>query len=440
VFERREALPTTSPPGGRPQIFAVYASAMFALACAVIAFPPVHAQGSARPQDHPAIRYDSTPPADAVERLNAHLDAGFARLTFQGRSGYLKSALDALGIGTDSQLLVFSGASFQARRISESNPRAIFFKDDVELGWVRDGDVIEVAAQDEKLGTVFYTLEQKPSPAPRFKRAFVCLGCHLAPGTGEIPGLVLFSSIPFEGRPSGVVDYMKPSMPMTERFGGWFVTGALLPSDHRGNGVQALGGRSRVITTTTGLFPSDGYLSATSDIAAMLVLTHQVETVNAVIRASWKGRRYEWATQHGGPANAADDGAQLRTAATEVVDRLLFVGDAAFDAPLKGTSGFAERFAAEGPHDAKGRSLRDLDLRTRLTRYPCSYLIYSPLFDGMPATMKDLVYARLWQVLSGSETASQYRRALTPGDRRAVVDILRTTKPGLPAYFSGAVR
>jgi hypothetical protein len=422
-------------------MFAVHVGAMFAVLFAALTLPPTHAQGTIRPQDHPAIHYESTQPVDAIQRLNARLDAGSARLTFQGRSGYLKSALDALGIRIDSQLLVFSGASFQARHINESSPRAIFFKDDVELGWVRDGDVIEVAAQDAKLGTVFYTLDQKQSATPRFKRAFVCLGCHLAPGTGEIPGLVLFSSVPLEGRPSGLVDYMKSSMPMPERFGGWFVTGALLPPDHRGNSVRALDGRSRAISATTGLFPADGYLSATSDIAAMLVLTHQVETVNALIRASWKARKTEWTAQHGGPVDAAGENpAELSAAAGDVVDRLLFVGDVALDTPLKGTSGFAERFATEGPRDAKGRSLRELDLRTRLMRYPCSYLIYSPLFDGMPETMKTLVYTRLWQVLSGSETALRYRRALTPDDRRAVVEILRATKTGLPPYFSGVVK
>src|SRR5262249_29946124 len=137
VWQKSRTSSSSVPPGGRSQGFAVCASAMLALACAAIAFPPAHAQSSPRPHDHPAIRYESSQPVNPVERLNARLAAGSARLTFQGRSGYLKSALDALGIRTDSQLLVFSGASFQARRISESSPRAIFFKDDVELGWVR---------------------------------------------------------------------------------------------------------------------------------------------------------------------------------------------------------------------------------------------------------------------------------------------------------------
>ena len=107
---------------------------------------------------------------------------------------------------------------------------------------------------------------------------------------------------------------------------------------------------------------------------------------------------------------------------------------------MRGSSGFAERFAAEGLRDRNGRSLRDLDLTRRLMRYPCSYLIYAPLFDALTSSMKRLVYERLWQVLSGSENGLRYRRALTLNDRRAIVEILRATKPGLPASFSGAVK
>jgi hypothetical protein len=92
-------------------------------------------------------------------------------------------------------------------------------------------------------------------------------------------------------------------------------------------------------------------------------------------------------------------------------------------------------FAARGPRDSRGRSLRDLDLRTRLMRYPCSYLIYSEPFDALPPAAKQAVYARVWAVLSGAVRDGRYDR-LTAADRQAVVDILRETKPDLPAYFA----
>ena len=107
---------------------------------------------------------------------------------------------------------------------------------------------------------------------------------------------------------------------------------------------------------------------------------------------------------------------------------MLFADEPPLPAPVKGTSGFAERFSAEGPKDAKGRSLRQLDLQTRLLRYPCSYMIYSDAFGALPAPMRAAVYARLADVLSGNDRDPRYAR-LSAADRRAVLDILRATKP-----------
>jgi hypothetical protein len=103
--------------------------------------------------------------------------------------------------------------------------------------------------------------------------------------------------------------------------------------------------------------------------------------------------------------------------------------------PVKGTSGFAEKFSAQGPRDKQGRSLRELDLERRIMRYPCSFTIYDASFDALPPPARDAIYRRLWKVLSGAESAPKYAR-LTPADRRAIVEILRDTKPGLPSYFT----
>jgi hypothetical protein len=101
---------------------------------------------------------------------------------------------------------------------------------------------------------------------------------------------------------------------------------------------------------------------------------------------------------------------------------------------VHGTSGFSETFAARGPHDSKRRSLRQFDLERRLFRYPCSYMIYSRAFDALPEPLKAAIYQRMWQVLSGEEKSSKYER-LSRADRRAIVEILRESKPGLPDYF-----
>src|SRR5262245_2173150 len=203
--------------------------------------------------DDPGIKYTTGPLNNPIDALNKQLDAGSVRLTFQGRAGYLTSALEAIGLPIDSQMLLYSKASLQGRRVSETNPRAIFFKDDVQLGWVRGADLIEVAAQDATQGIVFYTLEQKEQVQPRFKRVTLCLGCHMTGDTSGVPGLLMFSTMPETERQYGSIVYMTQAMPIARRFGGWFVTGAETPTAHQGNTVAALAGHSRALTSTEGL-------------------------------------------------------------------------------------------------------------------------------------------------------------------------------------------
>ena len=91
------------------------------------------------------------------------------------------------------------------RQINAANPRALFFTDRVVLGWVRDGEVLEVAAQDATQGVVFYTLDQRATDAPQFKRMTTCLGCHAGGRTLGVPGLLMFTTSPppTVGRPVG---------------------------------------------------------------------------------------------------------------------------------------------------------------------------------------------------------------------------------------------
>src|SRR5262249_38746644 len=92
--------------------------------------------------DDPAINYSKASLDNVVADLNKKLQDGTIKFTFDSSSGYLKSALEALQLPVDSQLLVFSRGSLQGRRIGEQNPRALFFNDRVALGWVRGGDVL----------------------------------------------------------------------------------------------------------------------------------------------------------------------------------------------------------------------------------------------------------------------------------------------------------
>ena len=111
-----------------------------------------------------------------------------------------------------------------------------------------------------------------------------------------------------------------------------------------------------------------------------------------------------------------------------------FRDEAALSGPVKGTSTFAKEFQAAGPRASRGRSLRQLDLQTRLFRYPCSFLIYSPAFDALPPEMKDFLWSRLHWILTGQDRSATYA-TLTAAERLALLEILRETKPEFAAWL-----
>src|SRR5688572_30056231 len=384
-------------------------------------------------RNHPAIKYDSTPARDAIAQLNEKLERGEVTLQRHGQSGYLQSVLDALSIPVESQVLVFSKTSFQASRIGPKNPRAIYFGDTVSVGWVRGGEVLEFVAQDPTQGAVFYTMPQA-SEAPRFQRNDACVSCHASEATHYVPGMFIGSVFPgVDGTtmygPAYTTDHRTP---FEIRWGGWFVTGTHKATRHMGNAVATdasdltamITPQTVHVTDLEGRFDKTGYLSPHSDLVALLVIEHQAKMLNLITRVGWEAR-----------IGAKESGRTLDQAAAELVDYLLFVDEATLPGPITGTSRFAEVFAGQGPRDSRGRSLRELSLETRLLRYPCSYLIYSEPFDGMPANAKAAVYDRLWEILAGQERDGRYD-VLTAADRRAIREILSDTKSDIAEHFA----
>ena len=384
----------------------------------------------------PAIAYAAAPTNDPVAALVRRLDEGQARLAFDTSSGYLRSLLAELKVPLDSQALVFSQASFQAPHINIRNPRAVYFNDTVSVGWVRGGDILEIAAQDPRQGVIFYELKQEPTERPTPVRNDQCLACHLSWETLGVPGLTIQSVHPLPDEKSYVNGFTTVhGSPLEERWGGWWVTGDHGGAKHMGNipvmpadkGKSRLANPTRVLPSVEGLFDLAGYPTPYSDVVAMMVLAHQTHMTNLITRVGWEARLND-------AKPSADAASRVREAARDLVDYMLFVDEAPLVGPVKGTSGFAERFAAEGPRDSRGRSLRELDLRRRLFRYPCSYMIYTDAFDALPSAAKTAVYERLFEVLSGKEVHPRYRR-LSAADRQAIREILSETKKDLPAYF-----
>jgi hypothetical protein len=192
------------------------------------------------------------------------------------------------------------------------------------------------------------------------------------------------------------------------------------------------------LDTLKGKFDTDAYLSPYSDIVALMVFEHQMRMMNLFTRLGWQ-TRYALSPQGASKPGRNPKGLDfnqkyLGDTVNDLVDYMFFVDEAPLANRIQGTSGFAEKFSGEGPHDSQGRSLRQLDLERRLMRYPCSYMIYSEAFDALPAEARDAVYQRMWQILSGKDNRAKYAR-FSVTDRQAVVQILRETKKDLPNYF-----
>ncbi|GAA4460391.1 hypothetical protein GCM10023156_41320 [Novipirellula rosea] len=393
----------------------------------------------------PPINYMTAATNDPVSKLAAKVETGEVCLSYDRQHGYLKSVLEALDVPISSQTLVFSKTSLQLRRISPHRPRALYFNDDVYVGWCQRGDVIEFAATDAKQGAMFYTLSQSEDAAPKFVRdRGQCLTCHASSRTQNVPGYLVRSVFADSGgQPilgSGTYNTDQTS-PFEERWGGWYVTGTHGEMRHMGNityeeddtdGDREAGANRESLE---GIVSTTPYLSPHSDLVALMVLEHQTQMHNAIAAANYETREaihqsYQMNEFLERAPDYLSESAQRRIAssADRVVNHLLMCDEFALTSPVQGTSGFAEEFAARGIRDAKGRSLRDLDLNTRLFRYPCSYLIYSDAFDGLPEQVRSKIIDRLTAILENKVDDPEFAH-LTPTMRSEILAILRQTKP-----------
>jgi hypothetical protein len=387
--------------------------------------------------EYPAIGYSGAATHNAIARLQSRLDSGAVKLTFNPVRGCLDSLLGALGIAPSSQALVYSRTSLQVGSIRAATPRAIYFNEDTYVAWVQGSEVLELAAMDDALGQVFYVLSNRPGDGLRFRRETDrCLSCHdtYELSGGGVPRFLLMSSyVDTRGEQmthEGSI-LTTDQTPLESRWGGWYVTGRHGSQVHLGNiqihRVEELAhldeARRGNLDVLDGLFDTHPYLTDKSDIVALLILQHQVTVQNLLTRANFDVRT----------ALAAKDGAGsppdevLQKSIEPLLDAMLFV-DAADIGGISGNSGFQEWFEARGPRDAHGRSLRELDLMTRLFKYPLSYLIYSSAFENLPDPARQYLYARLTAILRGRDSSPRYA-GLSAADRKAVLEILSATKP-----------
>ena len=366
---------------------------------------------------HPSINYDGGALTDAVTVLKRDVDAGGATLSFEGRQGFLRSVLDKLSVPVESQVLLFSKTGIQRDYTSPERPRALYFNDRVIVGYIPGAPVLEMASHDARQGVIFQTLEQ--SPLVRFARPDRCLSCHLSANSMEVPGVLVRSMFTApDGRTmpslgSFITDHRTP---LNQRWGGWYVTGTHGGARHLGNAMitdaarpdAAIGEGTLNRSQLPDRVDAAAYPRSTSDIAALMVFDHQGHAINLLTRIGWETRiaaaegRLDFST------------GELRDLAQQVADYFAFAGEATLSDAVTGTAEFARVFAAAGVRDRKGRSLRELDLHTRLFKYRCSYMIYSPAFDALPREARTAVLERLAEQITDRDT----------------IEILDDTKPG----------
>jgi hypothetical protein len=383
--------------------------------------------------EYPVIHYGRTPTHNAIARLQQRLQSGEVKLSFSEPRGYLDSLLAALAIDPSSQALVYSKTSLQTGAISAATPRAIYFDTDTYVGFVQGSGNLELGTMDSELGQVFYILPNRPNGAVQVERQTLnCLACHdtYEMSGGGVPRFLLMSSyVNVRGDQLTHEDSILTTdeTPIESRWGGWYVTGQTGKQVHVGNiqvhTVQELVKLDSVrrgnIDTLDALFNTAPYLTDKSDVVALLVLQHQVTVQNLLTRANFEAREALAKSGNRAAALSRKTQGELQGFMDDLAKAMLFGDAVPYTDTIRGNSGFDAWFQKQGPRDPQGRSLRELDLKTRLFRYPLSYLVYTPSFDALPAYVRDYVYGR-FAATAGHDT----------------LEILAATKPSFAQYLA----
>ena len=387
-------------------------------------------------KEYPLMGYGKNMPTDPYSHLMKALAAKGEKIPYQaGHNGYLEGLLQALGIDPSSQMLVFSKSSLKQRFISPQTPRSMFFTDEVYVTYVPGSRSLEVAAMDPVQGAVFFDVSQdEKAEVPYKQETDRCLRCHdtYSMTGGGVPRFLLSTVI--AGADGNIVshelsDITGQATPIQERWGGWYVTGMSGKQTHRGNfivkDVSVLSKQPWQGEINQGSLDKFVDLAAyprkTSDIVALLVLQHQVEVQNQLVRLNFESRKLLAAN-----SKAGDD--ELQALVKPLLTAMFMMDEAQLADAVQGSSGYQQWFEQRGPATADGKSLRQFDLRTRTFRYRLSFLIYSEAVTALADRVKQLLYGDITAVLAG-DTALLDGKSLPAEERLAIRDILQATKP-----------
>ncbi len=384
--------------------------------------------------DQPPHDYWKHTPHDRFSRWMTNVQSGRVELDYASEKAFVASVLKSLDIPASSQMLVFSTTSLQLSLISPRSPRAIFFNEDIYLGYVVGGK-IEVVSVDPDLGGIYYIFDiPRNGQPPHPDRATRCMNCHAREDTGYVPGLVVKSVVP--GPRGGSLKAFRQEqsghgIPLDQRFGGWYVTGLANFTNHWGNliGQSTPQGLQKISATPGMMFNFERYLVPCSDVLPQLVHEHQVGFINRTIEATYRTRTH--LAEDNGKLTAAH-AAELDEQAHGLTRYLLFADEVPL--PQGGVAGDAEfktDFASVRRLGPGGASLKDFDLRTRLFQHRCSYMIYSLAFQGLPPEMKQRILARLTLALNTAKPDKEFAY-LPAAEKQTIRGILKATLPELP--------
>ncbi len=386
----------------------------------------------------PPITYSKAIAKNAVTQLVDDLASG--KKIFKNRSGVelLKEVLLHFNVPEESQVLVFSKTSKQTTYISPKTPRALYFNDHVYVGYVLGGH-IEITVIDPILGSVFYVMKPDLEKGIVIDRDDSCLSCHGGARSNGVPGIFVRSvTTDGDGLPiGGRNDFLTlTSSPISERWGGWYVTGKHDGLTHLGNSYDGDGRtaeETQNIQTLDAFFDTARYPQNTSDILALMLLEHQCEIQNVFTNAAFKYQRALWfskamdSLKADNPSLNSDDKVEklVSTVASEIVSVLLFEREFDLgDKGLEGASTFQNHFEAQAKKDSHGNSLRDLRLYGHIFKNRCSYMIYSPSFHHLPQIIRKEVFRQLRDNLTNQ---SDHAKHITAKECGRILNILDET-------------
>lgn len=379
--------------------------------------------------------YFQRKPKDRFAQLQEKMARGEVKLDTSSDKAFLQSLLVALKVPVSSQMLVFSATSLQDDKIHPTNPRALYFNEDTYVGLV-PGARAEVIGIDPEIGAVFYIFDKvNPGSPPVASRSDKCMNCHAGNATHRVPGLVAESVMPGANGAS-LESYRHEEfghqIPLAQRFGGWHLTGGHhLENPHANMFGQMNGGKLTTRTIQPGeLYDPGIHLLPTSDILPQLVHEHQIGFTNKALHLQYVVRSMLHDTK-GRPGTK--ENAVLEELIHQLARYILFADEAELPkAGIEGDPAYIRDFQLTRRPSTAGLSLRDFDLKQHLFKNRCSYMIDTPIWEGLPAFVKQRVYARIWSALTESGKEFAY---LAPSERQNIRLILKETRRDLPGFW-----